>query len=413
MGDGSQSEHEGARDVPARFMSVCTAALAVIGVVYVGAGFVNLLGLFGTEGAGDLLKRWVEHAYFVRGMSPLDVYSGASPPDPEIGPMHAGSYPPWSLLTGLIFAPPINQTLLRWYAAALNLAALTAMLTYAYRLGRPYGTGPARLFAAATCAIVANAITLRFGQYGIIVNVLIIGTLLAHASGRPGWGGLLLGIAALKPQTSGLFSLIWLNKRGIPALAVAAAWVLGTALLGAAWLGRSPLTLLRQVYEQAAVWDGGDNGLLGVFLAWGLPRTPVSLALLVAGLGGSAILLVRHRSDSLLTRTAILCVMGRLWMYHRRYDDMMLVFLLLALAIAAIELGTTTSWIPFGLVGTTLWLPLRESDHTPPVVLAKAIVWLGALAWLVRRAPARESSERSEAVGQPRGAELHDGESSA
>jgi hypothetical protein len=102
-----------------------------------------------------------------------------------------------------------------------------------------------------------------------------------------------------------------------------------------------------------------------------------------------------------LTRAAILCVMARLWMYHRRYDDMMLVFLLLALAIAALEHEKKTSFIPFCLVGATLWLPLRESHHTPPVVLTKVAIWLGALGWLVTRAPARDSSERSKVLGPP------------
>src|SRR5262245_38792461 len=87
--------------------------LGVFAAVYLANGFGHLL--FGV--AGDLHMRWVEHAYFVRGVASGDVYEGAAAIDPAVGPAHAGFYPPWSLALGLLVVPPLPFTIVRWYFA--------------------------------------------------------------------------------------------------------------------------------------------------------------------------------------------------------------------------------------------------------------------------------------------------------
>ena len=218
----------------------------------------------------------------------------------------------------------------------------------------------------------------------------------AHASlilARPLSAGLFLAFAALKPQSSGPFALLLL-ARGRWIGALSAAVVLAACTLGASlWLGSSPIRLLSQVVGQAAHWEGGDTGILRLLLLAGFPRAAAISGLAVASFVGGTLLYAIHRERSLLVQAAIACVVARMWAYHRRYDDVLLVFLLVPLALAAFERSTRGAWIAFLSVGGTLWLPLREVDHGALVILAKVLVWFGGLAWLLRSPYGREHQE--------------------
>jgi hypothetical protein len=255
-----------------------------------------------------------------------------------------------------------------------------------YAGGAPerYGRRTSWLFVASGFAIAANAIVLRHGQYGILINAMLAALLAAAEAGKSAQGGIWLGLAALKPQTSAPFALLWLRRDRWPALAVAALFValLSVALL--AWIGSSPRALFSQLFGQAAAWDGGDAGPLRLLLTLGMPRSTAIPALAGVGMLSGLYLLQRFRDAPASIHAAITCVVGRLWTYHRRYDDVMLLFLLLPLGVAAIERGGRRAWVPFVAVGFTLWLPFREIDHGSLLITAKVFIWVAALGWLLR-----------------------------
>ncbi|HEX6272697.1 MAG TPA: glycosyltransferase family 87 protein [Polyangiaceae bacterium] len=371
--------------------------LALLGIAYLLEGFLRaLLGPL----PQDLARRWLENAYFVRGIDSLDVYAGTRPVVPEIGVPHAGGYPPWSLPVALVVAPPVAHGFLQAYFAVLNVLALATVVWFARRAARRHGPLAANLVTASTAAIAANAVVLRNGQYGLLINAFLVGVLVALETRHPLRAGAWLAIAALKPQSSGPFGLLLLDRRHWPGVFSAAAVLAVFAFGAASWLGSSPLHMLSQVFGQASNWEGGDAGPLRLLLAAGVPRGAAIAGLAGVVTIGSAALLHVHRARSLLVQAAIACVGARLWAYHRRYDDVLLVFLLLPLALDALERSTKAAWVAFVAVGLTLWLPLREVDHGVALIALKVVVWGIGLCVLLRspygRPEAVPSPARSE-----------------
>lgn len=377
-----------------RWLQVATVALATLGVSYVGGGLYH--ASFG-ELPQDLARRWLEGAYMVRGINAMDVFDGAHAPEPDLGPMHPGGYPPWATAFGLLVAPPLPHAWVRVYFSALNLAALGLVVHYAYRAGARYGNRLAQLLAASALAVASNAVVLRHGQYGIVVNALLVLLLRALESQRFGRAGLFLGLAALKPQSSAPFVFLFFRRRGFRAIAAAAALVGSATLLASLHVGRSPIHVMRQVFGQAANWEGGDSGLLRLLLEAGMPRGLAIPALAATSLVAGAYLLHRNRNASIAVQAAILCVIGRLWAYHRRYDDMLVLFLLVPLAGVTLTRPNRLGWLLFFGVGLTLWLPFREVDHGVLLIGAKIGLWLAGLAWLLRE-NAMEPSDNAEPV---------------
>jgi hypothetical protein len=289
-------------------MNALALALSLLGALYLAEGFYR--ALFGAM-PQDLARRWLEGAYVIRHINAMDVYAGLQPALPDLGPAHPGGYPPWSTALGLVIAPPIRKEWLRIYFAGLNAVALWFIARHAARFGDR--TPAARLLVVSCLAISANAIVLRHGQYGIIVNALLAGMLGALAAAKGARGGVWLALAALKPQTSAPFALLWLHRRGMPALVVAAAIVgLGTFVLSL-WVGAAPGRIVSQVFGQAANWDGGDAGPLRILLTLGVPRG-IAIPVLAAGcVGGAALLLYRFRRDDPTIHAAIPSVCGMLW----------------------------------------------------------------------------------------------------
>lgn len=363
-----------------RGLTLATIGLGLLAALYLAQGFYD--ALFGVM-PQDLARRWLEGAYVVRHINPLDVYAGVHAPEPDIGPAHPGGYPPFSTAIGLLVAPPIRKEWLRIYFAALNALALGVTARYVVRAAERHGQRATWLFLASAFAIAANAIVLRHGQYGILINAMLAFLLTAAEAGKSAQGGIWLGLAALKPQTSAPFALLWLRLDRLLALVVAALFValLSVGLL--AWIGSSPSALFSQLFGQAAAWDGGDAGPLRLLLTLGVPRGTAIPALAGVGVLSGLYLLQRYREAPASIHAAILCVVGRLWTYHRRYDDVMLLFLLLPLGLAAIERGGRRAWVSFIAVGLTLWLPFREIDHGSLLITAKTFIWVAALGWLL------------------------------
>jgi hypothetical protein len=104
--------------------------------------------------------------------------------------------------------------------------------------------------------------------------------------------------------------------------------------------------------------------------------------LIFGGLGACA--LAALRTHDLLYSFAIAGVLARVWTYHKSYDNVLLIFLFIALAELAIRPNRyrLLHWAVAGLVGLTLWIPSRVSavEH---VQLAQIAIWLSATAFLI------------------------------
>jgi hypothetical protein len=96
---------------------------------------------------------------------------------------------------------------------------------------------------------------------------------------------------------------------------------------------------------------------------------------------------------SLLTLFACAAVIGRVFTYHRPYDDLMLVFLLLALLTLAFSYPSRLNIIIVSLVGLTLWLPLSIQNLASPYwSIFQNTIWLIALVYLLVNSWERENN---------------------
>jgi hypothetical protein len=80
---------------------------------------------------------------------------------------------------------------------------------------------------------------------------------------------------------------------------------------------------------------------------------------------------------------AIAATVAQLWSYHRRYDHVGLIFLLVALGQQALVGHRASARLAFALVGLSLWLPNRDTDWTGIVPLLAEGIWIFGLITLL------------------------------
>jgi hypothetical protein len=368
------------------------------------AAFYQVRGLRGlTIGqdrgdALDLRLRWTEERYFLDGKNPYDVWLNNAPRvreaglqpapgprdasvDPELG-LADPAHPPWAYISGVLFFWP-DWPIQRWYFAALNLVAIATLAGWAFRMGRPYGRGAGAFLAAAALALGGMATTLEVGQYGVLVTALLAGALFFEASDDAVFCGLCVGLSLAKPTLGGPFLLALLLTRRYRAFAVTSVYLL--LACSAVWADTrtSPAEMLGQLLAVGAViGQDGTVGLTDLLLRIGLDPRLATLGGMVVVLLPAAVAMYRAPGRSLPLAFAIAAVASRLWTYHRSYDNVMLVLLLVPLGRVA--LGRPESrlvWLAFLATGLTLWIPARVSD-LPLIQVVQIAVWLFSVAVL-------------------------------
>lgn len=298
---------------------------------------------------------------------------------------------PWAWLGNLLlYWPPAMQ---RVYYGLLIVGVLLLIVSWAYRIGERARPGGGLMLAGATLAMSSVVTALGLGQNSPFMVAALVGCYMLVANGHPVAAGLCLGFALAKPQISLLFVLPLLVTGQFLALAVAAAYVVVATLLVCSMTGLTPIELTRdwQVYIAGIKWPG--YGPYQVLIDAGLPERAVlvSSALVFGGAATAAIAVLRDRP--LLVLFAIAAVAGRLWSYHQLYDNLMIVFLLVALGELALRSAARPALIMFLLVGVTVWAPGRFCD-------VAAFQWFQMFTWLAGAGMAAAASTR--AVGDVR-----------
>src|SRR5579872_6131580 len=240
MDDAEQSPF--AQRPPIWLVRFCGFVLGVVALIYIGLGVANLA--FRGD-PFDLRRRWIDQQYIFHRQNPFDVLfranaikHGTPPPlisrnaeaDLAIGPPDTEGYPPWSFFSGAVLVG-LPWEAERVYFAALNLVAIGFIGWWGFSVGRKFGLEAGVLFAAATAAMGSVRVTLSFGQYGILVDALLVGALVLEERRWSMLGGLLLGIAMLKPNIAAPFMLCFLVQRRFRALAGAMGYLTVASLV--------------------------------------------------------------------------------------------------------------------------------------------------------------------------------------
>ena len=375
---------------------IFACALLLLGAAYVINGALTLGSPTGTT---DLTLRLQERAYLLRGVDPYDVSarqlrSGPTPleavriasqglaSEPSIDP---SGYPPWGLAAAFLLLPPGTGRAAHLAFVLVDFLALGLILWQAYETGRRWGAWAGLLLAAAAMAMFGNASTMRLGQYGLLLNAFLILSLRFWISQQGGPLGLCLAVAAIKPNYT-IFHLILLPVcRQWRALLIVAAVCLLASIVPWALTGVDPVELLAQMMRQSAEVTGLDTSLLRIARQYASYGSS-TLGLGLAGLALTLWLGWRHRRGSVLLLFSIAAVSGRIFLYHRQYDNLMLWFPLLALGHVALESRKAEAWWVFALFGATLWSPIPYRAYSPGLIAVLTLVWLAGLAYACRHA---------------------------
>jgi len=353
--------------VPRQLVLACALALCGLGAAYQVKGNVELVAGQSPSSAIDLKNRDLEQSLFTSGKDPYDFM--------------IGSQPPWAYEFGVLLTWP-EWPAVRPYFAFVNLVALAFLMWWAYHLPRDATSEGRLLLMGAVGAFGGSCTATEVGQVSIIVTALLAGALWSDRSGRTYLCGILVALAMLKPTIAAPFALALLVTARYRAAAAAAAY--GALASAITWIvtGASPLQMLQQMAAGAATYiNDGTLGLVDIATLLGVPASAiVALPLLVAVPGLALMVAVR---PSLPLAFAVASVFARLWTYHKSYDDLMLVFVLIPLG--AYVLGGAPSraaLAAFLTMGALSWIPGRMLGLVE-VQMAQLAVWPIALAVLV------------------------------
>lgn len=354
--------------------------LGLLTLAYLARGFYVLT--LHSGGAKDLYYRWKEQLYIYRGVFPY-IATGNSPlVDPDLGPIRSSGYLPWSFFAGFVLLPPIPFALLRWYHALLNLISIAVLAVFAYQIGRPFGKLQAGLAIAACLALGNTSNALGNGQYVMIINAFLIGMYWLLQKKHSALAGLFLGVALLKPTISMFYFFVLLARRKFAAAATCCLYLLATSCIIGLLVKVSPIAMISNVVGVSAYYAGNGYSNVNVLLHLGIPPLVAVLLSLLIFSTVTFVLFNWFKNHSLLFLFAIAALMGRLATYHLLYDNVMLVFLALALMQLALKIPSKSNILLLGLLLLSLLVPGRLASSAVAQGM-QTLIWLATFFYLL------------------------------
>lgn len=366
-----------------------TAALAIsaLGVAYQAKGFHDLIWGDEVTSAVDLFNRDVEHRFFVRGENPFDHVEA--------------SQPPWGYPFGVVLTWP-EWPAVRAYFAVINALALAVLLFWIYRYARRAPNEIRLLLMASVLAFGGTCTAAEVGQISVIVTALLAAALLCDEHDHPYLCGLLVALSLIKPTISAPFAMVLVMTSRYRAALTTAAYAAAASALTWWVTGASPIHMLEQMAAAAARYVGdGTYGVMDLLAAMNVTSSAqVIVTPLIVALPGLILTLLVRRSLPLAF--AVAAVWGRLWTYHKTYDDVMLAFLLVPIGLIALTERSRAALVTFFAMAGLLWLPGRVVVYER-LQMIQLIAWPLALAVLVTFSRRGETAwwRRGLSVSQP------------
>lgn len=306
-------------------------------------------------------------------------------------------YPPAAYPLFWLFYGWLPLAASRWLWAITSTALLIGLaLLFTKAIGSKMRIERCFLFVF-LCAIYPTAITIGNGQLTLHIVFPLLASILLIENGRRDWGIVFLVSSLL------LFALVK------PTITLPFLWIVLFAagslrILTAVASGYAALTFFSFSFQENG-WIEFFEGLKlhssGTFThrgyanlyAWFGSMDLEALAFPVA----SVVFLVlgfwcyRHRHTELWLKLGVVAIVARLWIYHRLYDDLLIVIPMIALLrIAGREIPSRNSDIKAGLLlflswggllvpGTFYRLP---SPWGVPFQIGQAVIWICMLIFL-------------------------------
>jgi hypothetical protein len=287
----------------------------------------------------DLTRRCEEVALFVQQVDPYQ--------DPDM------TYPPSALPVFTPLIAPFSPRMVRVIWLILNVLSLGVLATSTAQVwGREWPPWLRFAFPLILAASKPARLAIGMGQFAILPTALILLSLQRTERRREVLGGLLLGVALVKPTLAVPFLIALTIQRRWITVSAAASFQVCTFLGASLWLHISPVRLLREWVALARGQQGA--GLIDLpTLAksvWPESASHASSISLLALVFVTA-LLFAFRDRALRELTALSLLLAAVFTYHRPYD---LVLLFPALAILLDEAERSRSgWVTLaGIVAT-------------------------------------------------------------
>jgi hypothetical protein len=334
------------------------------------------------------------------------------------------TYPPASFVILWPFMGWMDDPAARWVWAVAGAVALAGFVWAVVRLSG-LDTWQERAFLAlAILSMNGTRVALGNGQPVFLALFALACALLLLDKPNPGrrdevLTGLCLLVALLKPQL--VVPFLWLvlfAPGGVRILACVGVGYVTVTLFAASFQSESALTLLKQWLERASygasfVREGnGNSNNVNLWLArvglqgWSLP---ISAALLLA-LG---VWTHVYREADRRIKVGMAAVVGRIALYHRFYDDPMLIFG----TVALFGIGTSsrsaglrsTAWVLLALMlaGLVGYYSLRHFSYYE-VDSAVLLLVIGFL-WIAARRETREAKSTEMGVVETEGVTVRSG----
>jgi hypothetical protein len=284
-------------------------------------------------------------------------------------------YPPYAfpMLSACFWTPDYRSA--RALYQALTFAALAFLMWYGAKQMEFAGRPAALLGAAMPFAISGNGSAVSLGQFTIICIGLLALQIILLQRNRPALAGVCWALAMLKPQIALPFGVLFLlgpHWRAVLAGGLTLATLTAFALW---WTNVDPrdfwtqgvvghrLKFVETTRDGSGLWVG----------AWGLnPQKATLFGIGLAGAFGALLLLARVREKfNLQTTAAVAAVMAMTLFYHRPYDNLLFIFLLLPLVAATFRRHSPLLFAASGALAVVLYLPagvaLRRLAEIAPV----------------------------------------------
>ena len=356
-----------------RLLTSLTIALSLLLLAGGTAYFAKGLRLsWGHDNDGDMKLLWNQYSLFEQGVYPHRRVAEAAGVSGVEG---YAIYPPYAfpMLSACFWTPDYRSA--RALYQTLTFASLAFLMWYGAKQMQFAGRPAALLGAAMPFAISGNGSAVSLGQFTIICIGLLALQIILLQRNRPALAGVCWALAMLKPQIALPFGVLFLlgpRWRAVLAGGLTLATLTAFALW---WTNVDP----RDFWTQGVVGHRlkfvettsyGSGLWVG---AWGLNAQKATLfGVGIAGLFGVVLLLPRVREKfSLQTTAAVAAVMAMTLFYHRPYDNLLFIFLLLPLVAATFRRHSPFLFAASGALAVVLYLPagvvLRRLAEIAPV----------------------------------------------
>lgn len=346
------------------------------------------------RGSWDLNARALEYRLFAERVYPDDALASNALPGEQLPNT---VYPPYAFPMFAPFFVTGSPFLAGLTFGAVTLLALIAIGAFGRR-ELSFADWRAQVVGAvAGLAIAHNSSVIAIGQFSIISMGLIILQLDCLRRGKVMTAGLCWAFAMIKPQIAIAFLLPFLLRRRWRGLVFGLLVLAALSAFTCFHTRVSPLAVIEHwvLHDDLRFIAAGKNGgssSSAIFASSGVdPRLALWLSLLAAAsICAAAWIRARRGSMSLVTLAAVCAIVGRVFLPHRSYDNIMLFPALIALLAFALDRPSLSRCAWAGLFGISLWLPWTSLLRSIWLDFALLLFWGTALIVLMREAPGPE-----------------------